>query len=94
MIKKVFYLDSPRFQVVLVPSEEMSDRYEIWNVLHVPGKEAEFTTKLGDKDNYGLVEAISFLAEIYVTLGERFAIGEHAEALPALPDRPSVPVRH
>jgi hypothetical protein len=65
----------PGLQVVLVPSEELSDRFESWLVLHVPDGKDPLEIKLG-KDSYSRDEAIAHLIEVFTAIGEKRAVGE------------------
>jgi hypothetical protein len=80
-----------------VPSQEVSNRYEIRIVVHAPGGERH-TIKIGAQDHYTLQEAASYIAGIYLTIEKRFAYEEYAAkvvpTLPEAPDSSSGPVRH
>jgi hypothetical protein len=65
----------PSIKVLLVPSEELSDRFESWLVLHLPDGKVPFETKLG-KDSYSRDEAVTHLIEVFTAIGEKHAVGE------------------
>jgi hypothetical protein len=68
-------LREPSIQVVLVPSEELSDRFESWLVLHPPDGKVAIETKLG-KDSYSRDEAFAHLIEVFTVIGEKLAVRE------------------
>jgi hypothetical protein len=85
-MKEFYYLVAPRVEVVLVAQE--ANRFEVWLLLHAPGKEVQHTAKLG-AGSYS--QAIRCLVDAYFTLDEAFAPEETAPT----PERgPSAPVKH
>jgi hypothetical protein len=66
---------APSIQVILVPSEDLSDRFESWLVLRLPDGEAPLETRLG-KDSYSREEAVAHLIEVFTAIGEKRAVGE------------------
>jgi hypothetical protein len=67
--------NEPGLQVVLVPSEELRDRFESWLVLHVPDGQDALEIKLG-KDSYSRDEAVAHLIEVFTAIGEKRVVGE------------------
>jgi hypothetical protein len=65
----------PGLQVVLVPSEDLSDRFESRLVLHVPDGEDPLEIKLGE-DSYSRDDAVAHLIEVFTAIGEKRAVGE------------------
>jgi hypothetical protein len=72
------FIDAPRIQVVLVPTDHQKDRFELWLVLHVPDGKPPTTTRLG-KDNYDRDGAIKAILDVYSNIGDRFGFEGTAE---------------